>query len=380
MDPTETGFVAADLPAAGTSGSASSRTQPREEARQVIRFLAHLLEQLDFALDHLSQEDLNYQRVSLMLIDNVVELALHCHAEGKLSDNRLFGLGEPPPHDPKLVAEALKQHFEAKVKLATATGLLDDKTAGTVTALHTFRNQLHHRGIVHEHILPALSLFYFRTTCDVLLKFELRGYSWSSTERMPLRAIKYIGKNPMPKARELFPVAWARLKEASESIQLRLVDALAEHMKEAIDETDRLIDYLATGGPEKMSRDGVVLDSQAWGIAFEEEGRKYAREHACPATTVAAIVDWIGANYPGLIRSDPIPSWRRRLAGLEQENDEHLALRKYTEFMTQSEGLRDRIQRSAGLLDAYIDEQVERSLLEKAGVIGERRGPGIAGG
>jgi len=47
----------------------------------------------------------------------VVELALHCHAEGKLSDNRLFGLADPPPHDPKLVAEALKQHFEAKVKL-----------------------------------------------------------------------------------------------------------------------------------------------------------------------------------------------------------------------------------------------------------------------
>ena len=177
---------------------------------------------------------------------------------------------------------------------------------------------------------------------------------------MPLRAIKYVGKTPMLKAREVFSAAWARLKEASESIALRLAGALAAHMRETIDHTDEMIHYLANG-PERMSRDAVLVDSQAWGIAFEEEGCKFAREKACPAESVAGYVEWVGENYPGIVRADPIPSWWRRLEALECESDLHVALRKYTEFMSQTEGLRDRIDRSAGLLDAHIEQQIERA-------------------
>jgi hypothetical protein len=325
----------------------------------MIRFLAHLIEQLDFALDHLVLDDINYKRVSLMLIDNVVELALHNFADERNSENRY--MRDKSRNDAKAVAAALGQHFEPKVKLANACGLLDDKVAATVIALHAFRNQLQHRGIMHEHILPALSVFYFRVACDVLSNYRPTGYGWNGRERMPLRAIKYVGNKPMGRAHELFPAAWARLKEASESIPLRLVEALHEHMKETIEYTDEMIDFLATGGPQKSSRDAVVVDSQAWGFAFTDAGKEYARTQKCPADTVGGYVDWIAANYPWQIRTDPIPSWTKRLSGLKTESDEHTALRKYTEFMSQTEPLRNAINESATQLDMHIEQQIERA-------------------
>jgi len=48
-----------------------------------ISFIAHMIDQLDFALDHIVLQDPNYKRLSLMLIDNALELALHEHAEEK---------------------------------------------------------------------------------------------------------------------------------------------------------------------------------------------------------------------------------------------------------------------------------------------------------
>jgi hypothetical protein len=55
---------------------------PRENpikvrGRMEIRFLANIIDQLDFALDHLALADVNYKRLALMLIDNAKELALH---------------------------------------------------------------------------------------------------------------------------------------------------------------------------------------------------------------------------------------------------------------------------------------------------------------
>jgi hypothetical protein len=49
------------------------------------QFFSDQVDQLDLALDQLAMRDRNFDRFALMLIDNVVELTLHNHAEDKQS-------------------------------------------------------------------------------------------------------------------------------------------------------------------------------------------------------------------------------------------------------------------------------------------------------
>lgn len=324
----------------------------------MVKFFADLIDQLDFALDHVILEHINYKRLSLMLVDNVMELALHRYAEERSAENRYRH--DNPKHDPGSVADALGQRFEAKVKLARLCGLIDEDTAGSIETLHIFRNQLYHRGVMHEPILSALALFYFRVACDVLAAFKPRGYSWSNKLQIPHRAVKYIGKKPNDRPSEVFPAAWARLREVSDSIPLRLSDDLHRDLEKAINHIDEMIGYLVQD-PEKETRDKVVMDSQAWAMAFTEEGKKFAREHGATTDTVGNYVEWVAANYPWYIRKDPVDSWKQRLASLKSEPDEHKALRKYSEFMTQTQRFREAVDASAAALDQHVEEQIERT-------------------
>jgi len=109
-----------------------------------------------------------------------------------------------------------------------------------------------------------------------------------------------------------------------------------------------------------MTRDEVIVDSQAWHMAFTDGGKIFAAENGCDKTIVAEYVDWIGDNYPWKYRADPIPSWKQRLQAVQNEDDPHRALLKYYNFMNQTEELRERLGDAASSLDGYIEEQIER--------------------
>jgi RHS repeat-associated protein len=88
-----------------------------------VKFIANVIDQLDFALDHILLEDANYKRLSLMLVDNALELALHRHAVQRERDREWKKKNDAAT---KLIEEAQGQHFEPKVKLAKADGWLPE--------------------------------------------------------------------------------------------------------------------------------------------------------------------------------------------------------------------------------------------------------------
>jgi hypothetical protein len=325
----------------------------------VIAFLASIIEQMDLALDQLALNDANYQRFALMLVDNAMELTLHRYANDKYNENEMWGKLSEPRHDPKAVATAMGQHFESKVKLARVTGLIDQSACNSIITLHSFRNQIYHRGVCYEKILAALSLFYFKIACDVFEKYSPPWYSWSSGQTITHRARKYLGNKPLNNIQELHVKACQRLKEVSEGMPLRLIEDLSAHMESVIENVDGMINFLSQDGPEKRTREQVIVDCQAWQFAFTEEGKQFARENHCPAKTMAEYIDWISSTYNWPHRSDPIESWQKRLESLKSETDHHEALKKYKDFMDQTEDLREKIDESATQLDRYIQEQID---------------------
>jgi hypothetical protein len=324
-----------------------------------IRFIAHMIDQLDFALDHIGLQDPNYKRLSLMLIDNAMELALHEHAEEEqrqhkydrnLSEDFRSALGA-----------ALGRHFESKVKFAKLTGFLSEEVAHSIVTLHFYRNQLHHRGLMHEEILHSLAMFYFHISCDVMAALPHFGYGWSNRTKIPVRAIKYLGKLPFKDVEKTIAAAWSRLREVATAIPYSLSDDLHAQLAAIVSETNELLDYLSGGHPKKLSRDELAMDVQAWHIMFSEKGKAFVRKNPSPAETIQGLADWFRDTYPFDVRRDPIPGWTAQLAGLQAEKNEHMMLKKYHEFMQRTVDFREGLSASVSAFDAEVDRQIDEA-------------------
>jgi len=324
----------------------------------VFQFFADNIDQLDLALDQLSINERNFDRFAFMLIDNVLELTLHKFAQGKFNENEMWArISKEPRNDPILVSKALSQSFDQKVKASSQLGLLDEKLRDSILFLHQFRNTAYHQGLRHEGILHSLALFYFQCVCTVINNYEPQYWSWGSDDKVSHRALKYIGKSKG--SQEIIKKTFMRLSEVSESMGETLINDLAADMEKTITHTDELIKYLAESGPKKIIRDQVIIDAQVWSFAFTEEGKEFARENKCPEKTVGAYVEWFLQNYPWQTKTDPIPGWKTRLKKISEEEDSHLALKKYFDFIKQTEDLREKINEAASTLDMYIQQQID---------------------
>jgi hypothetical protein len=322
-----------------------------------IRFIAHMIDQLDFALDHIVLQDPNYKRLSLMLIDNALELALHEHAEEKKQRHK-YDRELPDPFRSAMEA-ALGRHFESKVKFAKITGFLTEEMGQTIVTLHSYRNQLYHRGLMHEEILHSLAMFYFGIACDVMAALPHFGYSWGNRTKIPFRAIKYLGTLPFKDIERTISQAWTRLKDVASAIPYNLTNDLHNQLAAVVGETDELLDYLSRGHPQKMTRDELVMDVQAWSVMFTEKGKEFARSRSTTANTIQGYADWFRDNYPFDIKRDPIKSWNEQSASLKAEKNEHTSLKKYHEFIQRTEGFRRALSESVAAFDAEVDRQID---------------------
>ncbi len=325
----------------------------------MILFLADNIDQLDLALDQLAVADRNFDRFALMLVDNVVELTLHRFIQDKASENELWGKIKEPKHDPKVIEKALGQNFDNKTKGAAKLGLMTQEVCESILNLHSFRNTSYHKGMRHEGILHSLAIFYFRTACQLSTQYEPRWWSWGSNEKYSYRARKYLGDPVRGDHRKIFEAAFLRLEQVAASMDHDLIGDLSNDMESTIESMDEAISFLANDGPEKRTRDEVIIDSQAWPFAFTDEAKLFAKNNGYPAQTVGSYVEWIASNYAWPVKKDPIKSWKSRSASVANENDEHKSLKRYCDFMRQTEIIRGQITEAAAQLDGYIQQQID---------------------
>jgi len=323
----------------------------------MIQFLADQIDQMDLALDQLAMKDRNFDRFALMLVDNVVELTLHKHAEDKKHENDLWRNLIPPRHDPKAVSDAMGQYFDPKVKLGKQTGMLTPELGDSLLCLHSFRNRVYHAGLRHEGILHSLGLFHFQNACSVLANYSPATWVGDSRDQIGLRAMKYLGNARHFTSPDSFRLAWERLREVGLSLGDTLVSDLHADMARTVCDSDEAIQFVADDSPEKKSRDQVIIDCKVWSFAFTDEAKAFAAQNNFTASSELAQVLWISKNYPWPTKADPIPSWQNRLKSLEGEKNPHLALKKYCDFMTQTEDIRAKIDESAAGLDALFQQQ-----------------------
>jgi hypothetical protein len=222
--------------------------------------------------------------------------------------------------DGPALERALGHHFESKVKFAkTLPGQLSDEVAESFLILHTFRNEVYHIGVRHEAVLPSLAVFCLTVACDFVANYSPPFLGWGSNQKLPERAKKFFsGPSSFPGTIEQYRSACVMLRDEARKLPHSLAKDLADHMSAVVEDMDSAIDLIATGAPRRATRDEVIIECQAWPIAFGEEGERFAKERGWRGNRFE-LITWIRENYPFKTRRDPIPLWRARVEKLRME-------------------------------------------------------------
>jgi hypothetical protein len=324
-----------------------------------MQFFADIIDQLDLALDQLAVKDRNFDRFALMLIDNALELMLHRFVRDKANENEFWGKMDKPKYDPQHIHEGLSQKFTEKAKFACTYKLIDQEVYASILNLHSLRNTAYHQGQRHERILHSAASFYFVITCKVCQTYNPHGWYLSSGDKYSHRARKYLGSPRFLQADKCVKSAFLRLEEVVNTMEWNIVSDLVNDTEYTINEINRMIDFLAKNAPQKSSRNQVIVECQAWPFAFTDEAKAFAAKNGCAAETVGQYIEWIKDNYPWKIKADPIPSWKRRFSSIKNEKSKHAALAKYSDFIKQTQEIRDNISEAAAQLGAYIDQLID---------------------
>lgn len=323
------------------------------------QFFADQIDQLDLAIDQLAVRDRNFDRFALMLVDNVVELVLHQCAKDKVMMGRALESNKKPEW--KSAVAATGQGFDAKVRYARETAMISAATADSIQYLHSFRNSAYHQGSRHEGILHSLAVFYFRAACAVLSAYKPVFCSIYSGDKISHRAVKYLGKPDIFGQKDAFVRASARLTEVAESLGENLVDDLQTDMLSTIEQIDDWLDFISENDPDRPSRDEAVRHCQAWPFAWTDEATAFAKANGCNVSNMSEYVEWLGHNYNWQVKTDPIASWKKRHSSLKREKDADAAIKRYCDFMKQTEAFREALAEGVSQLDGYIQEQIDRA-------------------
>ena len=238
--------------------------------------------------------------------------------------------------------------------------MIPEPVADSLLYLHSYRNAIYHEGIRHEGILHALAIFYFEIACAVLKAFNPMWWT-SGREKLSHRAIKYLGKPSSFGGRDAFPTACDRLLLVGASLGDSLIADLDADLGKTIEHVDEQIKFLSDAAPEKTTRQEAIISAQAWPLAFTDKGKQWAHDNGCAEPFVGGYVDWLGKNYPWPVKTDPIAGWRKRRESLRGEKDKHLGLKKYVDFMRQTEQFRAEIDEAEAGLDRHIEEQIDHA-------------------
>ncbi len=328
----------------------------------MILFLATVIEQLDLALEHISKGDVHNARFGLMLTDNAIELVLHQIAKDKARECEFRSYLQKVCKHQSALNKALGRSFEHKVKFGRLEGHLGDEAAETIRTLHSYRNEVYHVGLQHERILPALSHFYLDVVCSSLATFEPRYLSWGPDLKLPARAQKYFrGDKFMPWQRDDFREACAAMAAINAHDPVATIHTLASHLDEVIEQQNVYIGIVAKGvyADQERTRDQAVVETQAWALAFSEEGNAFARERGFSGSMIQ-LIEWLGRHYPIKVRRDPVGSWRKQADTLRFGKSAHRALAHYHSFMMETAAFREMIEEAAGAAEREIDAAIDR--------------------
>jgi hypothetical protein len=327
-------------------------------------FKAFCLDQLDAAREQLEEEDSMRGRIAHILADNVAELILHYQAEH--IDGFKWSKGAPRQAIESLLPDALEQDLQPKLRLAKLTRMISDQEAEFIAINHRYRNEVYHRGHVHDRFIWDLAWHYQGFVCKLLTRVQTLGETYSFPFQFPKRLKRFnLGE------RDLFRVGMneSRLLEICEAVAKKTIqpqNALGEKLSIAIvadiEELNEAIDFITKYDYRMKTRQAVIIQSQLWSLVGSKKKVKgYKRIPGAPSyesLTAGGRMDPIVALSQILqppVYKDIVPSWKKRGCDVALERNPMKALVKYQAIRDSIQAVYEGVLRMAGGLSAHLD-------------------------
>jgi hypothetical protein len=327
----------------------------------VIAHFHHCIEQLDLAAKQFDRASSAYARFALILTDNVLELMLHRFAEQELKWDEMWrSLGKQKYSDDERT-RVLGQHFEEKPKFARKLGVLSDDEMTFVLICHRYRNELYHRGIVHESVIFDIAWQYHDVVCDLMPRLQKGSYRWRMGESISAVVKTYCGEEGLARDPDRrLPEVAKQLANAKPSTARPLAAALSEAAVERLEQLDGDIEFLMRDSPIKRTREDAIFDVQAWPFLLSDESK-----HSIQLNSGEEIQSFQHAfnllreRWKPPISNDPVPRWKDRATQLRHEVSALKALEKYQQLMDQMDDFDEKVRDAAVALDQHIQQEID---------------------
>ncbi|UTM40101.1 hypothetical protein MX572_25990 (plasmid) [Rhodococcus pyridinivorans] len=317
-------------------------------------------------------------RISLMLLDNTVELLLKIECDKLLRGNdlslkyldhieALIASGreytDPTPFDdggdPKPLTEIrdryrretlpadaipkLENDFNRRVGYLITTGFLDNNYGGVLKRLHKYRNEAYHEDKIRPNTIEAAAKIYTFVACNLMERVKPGGWSMA-------------GRGDLPDLRALFPdievashsfaAPYARplLTQSPVGTPEELGRTLSEHLAERLDEIDSDLEYLATGGAPWAETDIQTRSNTLDKIV-----------HIHNAMAAANGTKKLNADYRR------ISQWRSAASKLAIGTDYVKSFDRFASLEIAIEQVEDPLRSAVFALDGHLEDERERA-------------------
>jgi hypothetical protein len=327
-------------------------------------FKAFCLDQLEAAREQLEEEDSMRGRIAHILVDNVAELIVHYQAEH--IDAFKWSKGAPREAIERLLPEALEQDLQPKLRLAKLIRMISDLEAQFIAINHRYRNEVYHRGHVHDRFVWDLAWHYQGFVCNLLARVKTLGESYSFPFQFPKRLKRFnLGE------RDLFRVGMngSRLVEICEVVAKKTIQpqhSLGEKLSIAIvadiEELNEAIDFITKYDSRMRTREAVIVQSQLWSLwGSKKKIKGYKRIPGAPSyesLTAGGRMDPVVALSQIIqppVYKDLVPNWKKKGHNIALERNPMKALIEYQALRDSIQAVYECVLRTAGGLSDHLD-------------------------
>lgn len=330
------------------------------------------VEQLDRAAEELHAGDAQSARIALILIDNTVELVLHRRCE-YLFDTNGGHFGAPDPAGPFTRArrhQVLGRFFDRKLNFLREHGDLAPVQAEFIRISHDMRSTAYHSGVALDDVVRPLATEYYALACDLFGRLSPRSVSCSIREVFTSHFARHVSPGAAnrpfegpPEPEELA----ASLRRACPPSEIALPAALSAHLVERVQRIGDLADYLATGNPQGNDLASVLKETQWWHDLFDNIPPHLEDRTPEYDAYIQARVRAMRSSWRPRHEKLPLERWKTRAEEVA-DADSHRALARFERLSGETEYILEALTQSAGALDQYVEEQIERARDRRAGL------------
>lgn len=327
-----------------------------------MRSVIPIVEQLDRAIGELTTDHPLNGRISLILVDNGLELMCHQKCIDLLFEDR-------HRRSHRLTSEqrndARGRAFDRKIRFLKDLGHVREDLVPALAILHGYRNQLYHVGLRDDPIIVQLAQMYFRLTAGLLvsllgakrhLRWEPGVITEAARRLMPELATAKLYRAEVDFAR-LHDHLLASCPQPPRPIQR----SLSEHLLVRIDEAEASFGFIAKGRSGKddplatLNTVQLEADTLAALVRHRREGEKRRKakglaptpfdiEQLSLARGTTIFIDLnrrLVPNWKPKHRKLPFDGWRKQARSIGIKRQELIALGMFDHMIKEIDHLED---------------------------------------